>query len=65
LNKTGTTEQTFLTNRKPQLQVIHRPSESTTLALMLIKNNFSYVSVSDWTPIFLACHWNGEGHRIG
>uniref|UniRef100_A0A5K3FLW2 Uncharacterized protein n=1 Tax=Mesocestoides corti TaxID=53468 RepID=A0A5K3FLW2_MESCO len=63
MNKTGTTEQALLTNHKPEQQVGHLPSESTTLATPL--NMYSSSSFSGWLHIFLACHWNAEEHRIG
>uniref|UniRef100_A0A5K3EQZ1 Uncharacterized protein n=1 Tax=Mesocestoides corti TaxID=53468 RepID=A0A5K3EQZ1_MESCO len=63
--KTSTTEQALLTNHKPEPQVRCLPSESTTLASPLIIYCTSAVSFSGWLVIFLACHWNAEGHRIG
>uniref|UniRef100_A0A5K3FYY7 Uncharacterized protein n=1 Tax=Mesocestoides corti TaxID=53468 RepID=A0A5K3FYY7_MESCO len=57
MNKTGTTEQALLTNHKPEPQVRRLPSESTTLATLLIIYCTSFVSFSGWQLIFLACHW--------
>uniref|UniRef100_A0A5K3FRJ2 Uncharacterized protein n=1 Tax=Mesocestoides corti TaxID=53468 RepID=A0A5K3FRJ2_MESCO len=65
MNKTGTTEQTLLTNHKPEPQVRLLPSESTTVAMPLIIYCTSFVSFSGWLLIFLTCHWNAERHRIG
>uniref|UniRef100_A0A5K3ETT2 Uncharacterized protein n=1 Tax=Mesocestoides corti TaxID=53468 RepID=A0A5K3ETT2_MESCO len=62
--ETGTKEQALLTNYKPEPNVRHHPSESTTLAAPLITCKFFYVSFSGWLQIFLACHWNSERHRI-
>uniref|UniRef100_A0A5K3FTT2 Movement protein n=1 Tax=Mesocestoides corti TaxID=53468 RepID=A0A5K3FTT2_MESCO len=63
--KTGTTEQALLTNQKPEPHVRHLPFESATLATPLIIYCTSAVSFLGWLLIFLACHWNTEGHRIG
>uniref|UniRef100_A0A5K3G2W5 Ovule protein n=1 Tax=Mesocestoides corti TaxID=53468 RepID=A0A5K3G2W5_MESCO len=60
----GTTEQALLTNQKLESHVRRLPSESTTLGSPLIIYCTSVVSFSNWLLIFLACHWNTEGHRI-
>uniref|UniRef100_A0A5K3FGE3 Mos1 transposase HTH domain-containing protein n=1 Tax=Mesocestoides corti TaxID=53468 RepID=A0A5K3FGE3_MESCO len=46
----------LLHNHKPKPHVRLRPTESTTLAALLIKNRYSHVSVSRWLHVFLACH---------
>uniref|UniRef100_A0A5K3G3C4 ORM1-like protein 2 n=1 Tax=Mesocestoides corti TaxID=53468 RepID=A0A5K3G3C4_MESCO len=56
--KTGTTKQALLTNHRPGTHVRRLPSESTTLASLLIIYCTSVVSFSGWLPIFLACHLN-------
>uniref|UniRef100_A0A5K3ER31 Uncharacterized protein n=1 Tax=Mesocestoides corti TaxID=53468 RepID=A0A5K3ER31_MESCO len=63
--KTGTTEQAPLTNHKPEPHIKRLPSDSTTLATPPIIYHTSVVSFSGWLLIFLTCHWNAEGHRIG
>uniref|UniRef100_A0A5K3F156 Secreted protein n=1 Tax=Mesocestoides corti TaxID=53468 RepID=A0A5K3F156_MESCO len=65
LIKTSTTEQALLTNHKPEPQLKRLPSESTTLATPFIIYCSSFVPVSGWLLIFLACHWNTERQRIG
>uniref|UniRef100_A0A5K3G5G8 Secreted protein n=1 Tax=Mesocestoides corti TaxID=53468 RepID=A0A5K3G5G8_MESCO len=51
--------------RRPKPRVRRLSSESTTLATPPIIYCTSVVSFSGWLPLFLACHWNAEGHRIG
>uniref|UniRef100_A0A5K3FP57 L-serine-phosphatidylethanolamine phosphatidyltransferase n=1 Tax=Mesocestoides corti TaxID=53468 RepID=A0A5K3FP57_MESCO len=63
VKKTGTTEQTSLTNHKPEPHVRSHPSKSTTLAVSLIIYCFLYVSVSGWLHIFLECHSNETRQR--
>uniref|UniRef100_A0A5K3FA15 Uncharacterized protein n=1 Tax=Mesocestoides corti TaxID=53468 RepID=A0A5K3FA15_MESCO len=58
MKKSSITEQVLLTNHKPEPHIRRRPSESTMPAAPLIIYRFSYVSVSSWLGIFLACHWN-------
>uniref|UniRef100_A0A5K3EZZ2 Uncharacterized protein n=1 Tax=Mesocestoides corti TaxID=53468 RepID=A0A5K3EZZ2_MESCO len=65
MKKTGTTEQTLLTNQKPEPRVRRLPSEYPTLATPLIIYCTSFVSFSGWLPIFLSRHWNPERQRIG
>uniref|UniRef100_A0A5K3FE38 Ovule protein n=1 Tax=Mesocestoides corti TaxID=53468 RepID=A0A5K3FE38_MESCO len=65
IEKTGAAKKDLLTNHKPEPNVRHRPSESTTLAAQLITHRFIYMSVSDWLHVFLACHWNTKAQRIG
>uniref|UniRef100_A0A5K3FUG9 Fes1 domain-containing protein n=1 Tax=Mesocestoides corti TaxID=53468 RepID=A0A5K3FUG9_MESCO len=62
--KTGTTEQALLTNQKLEPRVKRLPSGSTMLATPHIIYCTSVMYFSDWLLIFLACHWNEEGHRI-
>uniref|UniRef100_A0A5K3EHC0 GPS domain-containing protein n=1 Tax=Mesocestoides corti TaxID=53468 RepID=A0A5K3EHC0_MESCO len=65
MKETSTTEQSSLTNHKPEPHVWRLPSESTTLATPLIICCTSLVSFSGWLLIFLACHWEAESQRIG
>uniref|UniRef100_A0A5K3FKK0 Uncharacterized protein n=1 Tax=Mesocestoides corti TaxID=53468 RepID=A0A5K3FKK0_MESCO len=65
MKKTSTTEQTLLTNQKPETQVGRYPPESTRLATPPTIYCSSFMSLSGWLLIFLACHWNAERHRIG
>uniref|UniRef100_A0A5K3FC89 Ovule protein n=1 Tax=Mesocestoides corti TaxID=53468 RepID=A0A5K3FC89_MESCO len=58
--KTGTTKQALLTNHGPE-----PPSESSTLATPLYIYCTTFLSFSGWLPVFLACHWNAERHRVG
>uniref|UniRef100_A0A5K3FUF4 Ovule protein n=1 Tax=Mesocestoides corti TaxID=53468 RepID=A0A5K3FUF4_MESCO len=60
--KTGTTEQTSLTNQKPEPHVRRLSSESATLATPLIIYCSSVVSFTGRLLIFLECHWNAERH---
>uniref|UniRef100_A0A5K3FF02 Uncharacterized protein n=1 Tax=Mesocestoides corti TaxID=53468 RepID=A0A5K3FF02_MESCO len=53
MNKTGTTEQSLLIIHKTEPHVRRRPPESTTLATPFSIHYSSFVSISDWPPIFL------------
>uniref|UniRef100_A0A5K3G1E7 Uncharacterized protein n=1 Tax=Mesocestoides corti TaxID=53468 RepID=A0A5K3G1E7_MESCO len=57
--KIGTTEQTLLTDHKPEPQARCLPSQST-LSTPLIIYCTSLVSFSGWLLIFLTYHWNAE-----
>uniref|UniRef100_A0A5K3G1R5 Uncharacterized protein n=1 Tax=Mesocestoides corti TaxID=53468 RepID=A0A5K3G1R5_MESCO len=57
MEKTGTTERTFLPNHKPESHVRCHLSESATLTTTFISNCTSFVSFSGWLRIFLACYW--------
>uniref|UniRef100_A0A5K3ELI9 Anoctamin n=1 Tax=Mesocestoides corti TaxID=53468 RepID=A0A5K3ELI9_MESCO len=57
MKNAATTEQTLLTNHKPEQYIRRRPSESTFLATALIICHFSIVVVSNWLPIFLEWPW--------
>uniref|UniRef100_A0A5K3FJM3 Uncharacterized protein n=1 Tax=Mesocestoides corti TaxID=53468 RepID=A0A5K3FJM3_MESCO len=65
INNTGTTEQALLNNHKPVPQVRRRPSGSATLPTPPVIYRTSFVSFTVWLLIFLSCHWNAEGYRIG
>uniref|UniRef100_A0A5K3EF63 Uncharacterized protein n=1 Tax=Mesocestoides corti TaxID=53468 RepID=A0A5K3EF63_MESCO len=65
MNKSGTTEQTLLTNCKPEPHVRRLPSESPTLARPLIIYCSSVVSLSDWLLILPHAIGTQRGHRIG
>uniref|UniRef100_A0A5K3EVW2 Uncharacterized protein n=1 Tax=Mesocestoides corti TaxID=53468 RepID=A0A5K3EVW2_MESCO len=64
MNMTGASDKALLTNHEPEPHVRRLPSESTTLATPLIIYCTSFVSSSGWLPLFLACQWNSERHRI-
>uniref|UniRef100_A0A5K3FY25 Ovule protein n=1 Tax=Mesocestoides corti TaxID=53468 RepID=A0A5K3FY25_MESCO len=65
MNKTGTTDKALLTNHKSEPQVRRRPSESTTLATLLIIHYFSSVTFSGWLLTLFPCHLNSERQKIG
>uniref|UniRef100_A0A5K3FXK1 Ovule protein n=1 Tax=Mesocestoides corti TaxID=53468 RepID=A0A5K3FXK1_MESCO len=60
----GATKRVLLTNHKPESHVRLLPSESSTLAAPLNIYCFSFVSISDWLLVLLACYWNAERQRI-
>uniref|UniRef100_A0A5K3EVA4 Uncharacterized protein n=1 Tax=Mesocestoides corti TaxID=53468 RepID=A0A5K3EVA4_MESCO len=56
MKKTGKTEQALLISQKPESHFRRRPSDSATQSVPFITYCSSFVSVSGWLPIFLACH---------
>uniref|UniRef100_A0A5K3FW74 Ovule protein n=1 Tax=Mesocestoides corti TaxID=53468 RepID=A0A5K3FW74_MESCO len=60
MKKTGTTEQDFLTNHKPEPVVRRHSSKSTTLVEPITIYCFSYASVSGWLHTFPASRRKAE-----
>uniref|UniRef100_A0A5K3FD63 Ovule protein n=1 Tax=Mesocestoides corti TaxID=53468 RepID=A0A5K3FD63_MESCO len=64
MKKTRTIKLALLSNYKSESYLRLRLPQSTTMGLPFIIYCFSYVSISGWLDIFLACHANAKRQKI-